>query len=622
MSRKARRAPRREPAAAARRAPAVAIARAVPPPPVASRAAPALPVWLVGALLVAATAVAYLPALGAGFVWDDDRYVTGNVALRTLDGLRRIWLAPGATPQYYPLTFTSFWLERHLFGTTAAPHHLTNVLLHALNALLVWRILARLAVPGAALAAALFALHPVHVESVAWIAERKNVLSGACFLGALDAYLPVAGLVPGSPTGARRALALVLFAAALLAKTVACTWPVAVLILVWWKRGRVGAADVRPLLPFFAVGAALGGVTIWMERHHVGAVGADWALSPAARVLVAGRAVWFYLAKLVWPWPLSFVYARWTVEPARPGGWLFPALAIAGLSSLAVLARRRRAPLAAAAFFVATLAPALGFVDVYPMRYTFVADHYQYLASLGPLVLVAAALARWRPGAPGVALGVALALVLGARTWSRVHVYRDAETLWRDTLVHDPRSMIAHVNLGMELQQRGRTDEAIAEYRAALAVEPGDADAHADLGSLLAARGDTDGARAELEVALRADPDHAVAHVDLGNVLASRNELDGAIAEYRAALRARPAYPDAHANLANVLVLAGRVDEGLGEYAEALRLDPDYVDAHRNYATVLASRGATADAAAHYREVLRLRPGDRDAAAALTDLGR
>jgi tetratricopeptide (TPR) repeat protein len=578
------------------------------PEPIA-RAAPSAA--LVGALIVAATLLAYLPALQAGFIWDDDQYVTGNPTLRTLAGLGRIWVEPGATPQYYPLTFTTFWIEHALFGLAPAGYHLTNVLLHAANALLVWRLLDRLAVPGAWLAAALFAVHPVHVESVAWITERKNVLSGACYLGALLAYLPIARLAPGTASAGRYAAALALFAASLLAKTVTCTLPVVVLLLVWWKRGRIRSADVLPLLPFFAVGATLAGVTVWMERHHVGAAGQEWALTPAERLLIAGRAVWFYLAKLVWPWPLTFVYQRWQLDTASAWQWLFPLATLGALVALAALRRRiGPGPLVAALFFGVSLAPALGFVDVYPMRYTFVADHYQYLASLGPLALAAAGLARLRPPtapALGLVIGVLAALGFAGRSWGQAHVYHDAGTLWRDTLAKDPTSLIGHVNLGSQLEQ----------YRAVLAIAPDDADAHNDLGSALVARGRADEGMAELLAAVRGDPTHAAARNNLGNLLASRGRLDEAIEQYRQAVRLRPGYPDAHSNLANALVLTGHADEGLVEYAEALRLDPDYVDAHYNYATVLESRGAVAAAETQYREVLRLRPGSADAHLAL-----
>ena len=258
-----------------------------------------------GALLVALTLAAYAPALDAGFVWDDDEYVTANATLRTVAGLRRIWLEPGAVPQYYPVTFTSFWLEYRLWGLAPLGYHLVNVVLHGLNAVLLWLVLVRLRVPGAWFAAAVFALHPMQVESVAWITERKNVLSG------LFAFAAVLVWLAGERAGWRRDVGVAaLFAAAILSKSVTCTLPAVLLLLDWWRHGTLARRTVVRMLPLAVGGAAMAGMTIWMEQHHVGATGAAWSLSPAERVLVAGRALWFYPRTLVWPRALPFIYPR------------------------------------------------------------------------------------------------------------------------------------------------------------------------------------------------------------------------------------------------------------------------------------------------------------------------
>ena len=250
-----------------------------------------------GALLFLLVCLAYLPALRDGFIWDDDSYVTGNPTLRNLHGLYRIWFELGAVPQYYPLVHTTFWLEYHLWGLHPPGYHLINILLHAAAAVLLWQVLRGLQLPGAWLAAALFALHPIEVESVSWITERKNVLSAVFYFAAVLAYLRFAAWAV--PEGANRRrwrwyfLALLLFLAALLSKTVTCSLPAALLLVCWWKQGRVRWADVYPLLPFFVVGMGLGLLTAGMEKYHVGAQGADWSLSFADRCLIAGRALWF-----------------------------------------------------------------------------------------------------------------------------------------------------------------------------------------------------------------------------------------------------------------------------------------------------------------------------------------
>jgi tetratricopeptide (TPR) repeat protein len=586
------------------------------------------------AALLALTLLAYLPALGAGFVWDDDDYVTDNPTLRSLDGLRRIWLEPGAVPQYYPVTFTSLWIEYRLWGLDPFGYHLTNVALHALNALLLWTILARLQIAGAGLAAAVFALHPVHVESVAWITERKNVLSGAFYLASALAYLRAALPYPaaGRPAGAREnarfasAAALVLFVAALLSKTVTCSLPAALLLVLWWKKGRVGSIDAARLAPFFVLGAGLAAVTIWIEKQHVGASGADWDLSFVERTLVAGRALWFYAGKVFLPVRLTFIYPRWEIDAAQAWQFVPPAAAVAVLLAL-FFARRRlgRGALAAVLFFAGTLVPALGFADVFPMRYSFVADHFQYLASIGLIVAACAAGAGvWRPrGATGVgiAFSAALLLLLGGATARQANRYRDAETLWRDTLAKNPGAWMAHNNLGLLLLERGDAEQALAHFEAATAVKADDDFAFNNIGNVFAARGDMERAAEHFAKALAINPRNAEALSNLGGALATTGRLDEAALRFEAALAVRPLYADAHNNLANVHALQGRSAEAEAHYRQALRIDPDYADAHRNLAVLLAARGSRDEAAVHYRAALQLRPGWEEARRELVGLG-
>jgi tetratricopeptide (TPR) repeat protein len=554
--------------------------------------------------------------LRAGFIWDDDAYVTNNQALRTFGGLGRIWLSPGATPQYYPLTFTSFWIEHQIFGDRPFGYHLTNVALHGLNAILVWLVLARLAMPGAWLAAAVFAVHPVHVESVAWITERKNLLSGALYLTALLLAVAPAGSPSIAERREHRWLVVAAFVGALLAKTVTCTLPVVLLLLLWGRHGRLTRRDVVATLPLFAVGCVLALVTIWMERSHVGARGAPWDLSPLARVLIAGRALWFYLATVLWPHPLSFVYPRWTIDPSTWWQWLFP-LAAAAVALVLWLGRARfgRWPIVALAGFAVTLAPALGFVDVYPMRYTFVADHYQYLASLFVIVPAAVAptyaaerrIAGMSPST-GLALAAVVVSALAVLTWRQTLVYADQEMLWRDVIATNPSASMAHINLGLWLHQEGRSRDALTALDDALRLEPGDAEIHGDLGIVLAALGRREDSRAHLEEAIRLAPASAQAHSNLGNALAAEGRLEEATAQYREAVRLAPAFADAQSNLANVLAQQGRIDEALAGYRAALAADPGFVAAHFNYAVVLSSAGRLDESVAEFRATIALDP--------------
>jgi len=592
--------------------------RAIPSPagvgPVAAATAASDPAGrqrLAGiAAILLITTVAYLPIFRGGFIWDDETYVTGNRLLRSLAGLRAIWLEPGP-PQYYPLTQTTFWLEYHLWGLRPLGYHIANVLLHALNAALVWLVLGRLAVPGAWMAAAVFALHPVHVESVAWVTELKNIQAGAFSLLALLAYLRFA---LGRRSAGLYALAVVAFVLAVLSKTVACTVPAAALVCVWWKRGSLGRGDVVPLVPFFLVGLAGGLGTAMVEKYRVGAQGADWTLSAADRCVLAGRALWFYAAKLVAPIRLSFFYPRWAIDAGVGWQWLFSLAAVGVVAALWMLRDRiGRGPLAAVLYFAITLAPALGFVDVYLFRYSFVADHFQYLASLGPITLVVALGAAGARKVPALGRAARLAcggllLALGAATWSRAHVFADLETLWRDTVSKNPGAWSAYNNLGTLLLERGRAAEAVPVIERALALRPDVPEIHHTMADAWSRLGRRDEARAEYARALAVAPGYAPAHNALGLLLLDEGKATEAIAEFEQAIRLRPDLPAPFYNLGNALVALDRWGEAEPYYQRALEIAPEFAEAHNNLANLYASRGNLAGAIEHYEKALALKP--------------
>lgn len=470
--------------------------------------------WLKGAVIVLIVVAAYLPALYGGYIWDDDVYVTKNPALTSVEGLWSSWTHLSANVQYYPLVFTSFWLEYHVWQLSPFGYHFVNVVLHLLNAFLVWHILRRLEVRGAWLAAALFAIHPVHVESVAWITERKNVLSGFFYLGAMAAYLRFARCwsddasrdegAPPAKAWRAWALAFLLFAFALLSKTVTVTLPVALLVLAWWKRGTLEKRDVLPLVPFLLMGAVMASVTPYLERVQVGAAGSEWNLTLIDRVLIAGRAIWFYLWKLFLPVHLVFSYPRWSVDASRWWQYLFP---VAALGTVIVLYLKRdrigRGPLAAALFFVVTLAPALGFFDFYPMRYSYVADHFQYLASLGPIALISALLSKAAdrlirdqtgPAADTRRLAIRslvslLLVTLAILTWRQSRIYRNEPTLWSDTIRKNPDSWMAYNNLGLFLYRQGDLGRALPLFQQSVNINPDNPESHYNLAVVLRAIG-------------------------------------------------------------------------------------------------------------------------------------
>ena len=572
--------------------------------------------WLRAGLIVLLTLAAYLPALRAGFVWDDDRYVLADVTM-TPGGLGKIWLQVGATIQYYPMVFTTFWLEHGFWHLAPWGYHLVNVLLHAAGAILLWRVLERLSVPGAYLAAAIFALHPVHAESAAWITERKNVLCGVFYLWALLTYLRFCGVGPVEPAGPRRwgiyARALVLFVCALLSKTVACCLPAVTLLLLWWKRDRLRLQDVLPLIPMFVIGLGMGLVTAWVEKHTVGAEGEVWALSFAEHCLLAGRILWFYAGKLLWPAGLTFIYPRWQIDSGLWWQYLYPGAAVVVIISLWLLRGRiGKAPLAAVLVFAGTLVPALGFFDVFFMGYSYVADHFQYLASMALIALFAAlpaggfgmlnrrvralrsSVSRFS-ASPVLAhlLSAVLLGILATVTWQQARAYKDRQTLWRHTLARNPSCWLAHNNLGVLLAEQEDFEGAAEHYHRALRARPDYLRAHLNLAMLLGRQGEYREAADHCSEALEIRPDSAEAHGTLGTVYAAQGLLHKAAASYRRALQefqgisgssrwtalTRLDVAETHYNLGRVLTRQNKFAEAAAEFEEALGLRPGWVEA-------------------------------------------
>jgi tetratricopeptide (TPR) repeat protein len=552
---------------------------------VPSRPGKRLRIAIGGAALLLLVLACYAPALDGDWVWDDEAHVTRE-GLRSLDGLRRIWTELGATQQYYPLTHSAFWIESRLFGDSRIGHHLVSVLLHVGSAWLVWAILARLAVPAAWLAAAVFALHPVHVESVAWVSELKNTLSAALYLTAMLVYLrfDASGRpeAPGRGSGGRDrrlyAAALVLFVAALLAKTVTASLPAAILLILWWKRGLLSwRRDVVPLVPFVAIGACAGLFTAWVERTYIGASGADFDLSLLERSLVAGRAFWFYLGKLFLPVDLVFIYPRFRIDSTELLAYLYPAAALLLVAALALATKRiGRGPVAGALFFAGTLFPVLGFFDVYPFKYSFVADHFQYLASLGVIApaIAAAWLALARVRHPRLVLAAALLVSLGLLTSQRARLFRDALTLWETTTAQNPGSSMAFNNLGIELTKRGRFPEALVRYETAIGLDPRNGQAHFNVGKTLARLGRNAEAIEAYRRAIEVEPRHAMAHNNLGAELGRLGQHALSVTEFRTAIEIEPRLALFHVNLGLALEKVGSTREALAALDAASRLDP------------------------------------------------
>lgn len=582
--------------------------------------------WIFAGIFLAAL-LAYWPALSGGFIWDDEGHVT-RADLRGLSGLFRIWTEFGATQQYYPILHSAFWLEHRFWGDAPLGYHLLNVLLHSVAACLFGTLLRRLAVPGATLAAFLFALHPVCVESVAWISEQKNTLSLVFYLCAALAYLRFTERHRStdymSATG--------LFILALLTKTVTASLPAALLVVIWWQRGRLEwKRDVLPLLPWFALGAVSGLVTAHFERVLIGAQGQDFALGLMERCLLAGRVVWFYLGKLVWPVDLIFIYPRWTVDASIWWQWLFLPAALALLAGLVWWHRQRgqRAPLAVALLFAGSLFPVLGFVNVFPFLFSYVADHFQYLASLSVFALAGAGFMNASVRVPRwgqIVTTVILLAGLGCLSWKQSKLYRDNLTLYQSILERNPACWMAHNNLATTLLETGRSEEAKHHLEYTLRLHPDYILAENNLGLVLNRLNRPQEAIPHLEKATRLEPRFFQAHYNLGSAFMALNRLPESLAEFELALKHQPKYPEAEYNLGLVLARLERTGEAIAHFDRALQLKPDYADAELSWGIALMLTGQFPEAVIHFERAISLYPANvefrRTYARALVQAGR
>jgi len=574
--------------------------------------------------LTAAVVITYLPAFSAGFVWDDDANVSANAALRSVDGLIALWRDPSTMTQYYPLVYTTFWIEHAFFGLDPAPYHAVNVALHAANALLVWRILLLLGAPAPFWVAMVFALHPVQVESVAWITELKNLQSGFFYLCAARAYFGFelgrrggnwrtsAAPIPqvDTRTALLYALALVCFVAAVLSKTVTATLPGALALAIWWKRGRLEARDLGPLLPLLLLVAPIGALTVGMEARLGTNRGFEWDPSWSARFLLAAQAAWFYAWKIVWPQAFAFVYPRLNPSGQILFSVLAPTLWACVLAAL-YFARDQigRGPLVGVLYFGGTLLPALGFLEIYFFRFSDVADHWQYLACIGLVAVgvgsVAKAAERMGGIARGAALGFGVLAVGGLAFQSFAHsrVFESSETLFRDSITKNPSSPMCHYNLAVLAQGRGDTKTATHHYERTLELDANDIHALNNLAYLELSAGRVPRARALLTRAVDIAPDYVRARWNLGLAHERAGNARAAIRSYREALdidltrsvvhlnqSIAGFLAPAHLHLAKLLLREGRNEEAIAALERALAIDPSLVAARRGLKDLKAHR--------------------------------
>lgn len=537
-------------------------------------------------------ALSYIPALLGGFVWDDVIF-TEEPTIRDASGLWSIWFSPSEIEReghYWPIVYTSFWLEDKLWDLAPLGSHAVNVLLHLLNCLLLWSLAGRLQVPGAWAVAAVFAVHPLHVESVAWVIERKDLLSGLFYLAAASLWLRL----EAAPRLGTYLSTMVLFVAALLSKSIAVTFPAAMLVVHWWKHGRVKPAEILRAMPFFLVGFCVTAADLAFYRGK-DVVSFDYSI--VERTLIAARSLWFYAGKLAWPFELPVIYPRWEPDATDILSWAFLGTAIAAVILLWLFRGRiGNGPLAGVSYFALTLSPVLGFVDFSYMEFSFVADRYQYLAGIG-LIAVAvgtaarmAAELRGRPRFVARSIGAAAIVFFGAKTWMQSSIYSDQVTFFSHIVSLNPNAKDAYFNLGNALLREGRLEEGLAASRIAVEQRPDSAKAHSNLSVALSRLGMLDEAETHLERARALDPLEKSGLHNTAEMMRKRGQYEEALQWYLAALESDPDYAVAHAGMGDALVKLERYEEALVAMRKARSLNPDLstrmaVSLHRSMGT-------------------------------------
>jgi len=568
-----------------------------------------LNLWMIGALFLIIALFIYKPALNGGFVWDDQAHVT-KPELQSFSGLIQIWTNPSATQQYYPLLHTAFWVEHKLWADNPLPYHLLNIGLHILAALLFIKLLSYYTIPGPSLAGLLFLIHPVCVESVAWVSEQKNTLSLVFYLFTWLVYIKYYE----SKRPLLYYLSLLFFICALLTKSVTATLPAALLVLFWYKEGDLKfRTHIKPLLPWFIIALISGLFTAWVERHMIGAEGSEFSLSFVERIFLCCRIICFYLTQLVWPTNLSFFYPHWNVHVLYQS-WIQYVILVTAITIVLWLYRfKSRALFSGWLYFCGSLFPALGFFNVYPFRFSYVADHFQYLPSLAIYALCAAAavlgfnaLAKY--SRLGVILVFAACLTLATLAFNQAGTYRDVKTLYTSTLDKNPDAWIAHYNLGILLAHDGQFTDAITHFSEAVSLKADYTEALVNWGDALGQMGKPTEAILLYQKALTEDPNQIEANTNLGLYLSKVGKPAAAIEQLRRALRINNNYAPAHYNLANILRSTGSQNEAVEHYIKAIQLDPDYADASLNLGNVFLGQNETQKAIKQYRNALRIKP--------------
>jgi len=575
--------------------------------------------WFWTLVLIFAIILAYLPIWRAGFIWDDDTIVTANPVVVGPLGLKEIWTTSAA--RFYPLVLSTFWLEHAVWGLAPLPFHLVNILWHAANAVVLWRVLRNLEARGAWLGAALWALHPVQVESVAWVSEMKNTES--CLPYLLTILFFVKGLKAESEASQNNAnwnylIALLCSALAMVSKSSTLLMPVVLVLCACWVKRRCSWRDMVKVVPILLMCIVVG-LIVKHVAYLNGGNELHWSQSWQERVAMAGHIFWFYLGKLIWPSPLLTYYSLWKIDS---GAWIsyWPSAAIVIAVLILWLGRRTwsGAWFYAFAYYLIMLLPVMGLFSMTGFRYSVVEDHLQYLACMGPLALAGAGLARLADFVSSKrqllqpALCAGLLLMLGTISWRQSLNYQSEKTLWIYNMAENPASWAAYNGLGFILGKEGKEDEAITLLRKSLEINPTYAVTHFNLGLALTQKGQTEEAIVEYQTSLALDPDNAEAHIKLGEALFQKGRTDEAVEQYHKAIEINSLAFWAYNDLGLVLVQNGRADEAIIQYQKALEINPAFLSARNNLGVILFQEGRVTEAIAQYKQALEIDPSCKE----------
>jgi tetratricopeptide (TPR) repeat protein len=564
-------------------------------------------------VIIAAVFWIYSPVFYGDWLWDDDTDITDNSIIQSPAGLWRIWFVPGSQLDYYPLKASVQWAQWHLWGMQPLGYHLTNIILHLVGALLVWRLLTKFGLKFAWLGGLLFAVQPVNVESVAWIAELKNTLSLPPFLWAMISWIDFCKY------GRKRdyVLSLGLFLVAMLGKTTMVMFPLVLLLYAWWKRGKVSGSDLKVAAPFFAVSLALGLLTIWLQEVNAMREVVVTLGGPFSQLALASSSLGFYVFHFFWPVELSPIYAQWVIDP--PSVVLFlPGMLFVGLV-VGLWTQRHgwgRHALLGVGYFVVSLAPFLGLEKTAYMRFTWVMDHFLYLPMIGLIGLVVAGLgvldARLVAWQRPCLLGGALAFsgLLAWSSYAYAGMFVNQEVFWKYTIGVNPQSWPAYYNLGnaylhsnnlgSALMHAGYVAQALEQYEAALRLRPHGAQQQQNIAVALAVAKRMPEAQEHFEEALKLDPHSVTIRDNYGIALSNNGKLVEALEQYRQALEINPRDLDARINGGLILQQLGRIPEAIEQYQEALKINPRSVNAHYNLGNAWLSAGKFPEAIAEY----------------------